>query len=113
MKIKVETLRCNACGICEFACGYHRDREFNAMSSSIMLHRSEKKNYFGVILKREKDLYLARPEGAETLKPGESTGGGASSKPIVMREPCDLCKGEEFVFCVAVCPTGCLQVEEV
>lgn len=110
MKIGVESLKCNGCRICEFACGYHRDREFTAMSSSIMLHKNEKKDYFGPILKREKDIYLARPEGAEILRPGETAGGGASSKPIVMREPCDLCREEEFPFCAAMCPTGCLYV---
>ncbi len=112
MELLIQTLKCNGCKICEYACGYHRDREFNGMSSSIILHRAEKKDYFGIILKRRKDIYLARPEGAQILRPGETTGGGSSSKPIVMREPCDMCEGEEIPLCAEFCPTGCIQLKE-
>ncbi len=112
MKLEVITHKCTGCRICEIACSFHRDREMNPVSSSIMLHRNEKKDYFGVMIKREKEVFLGRPEGAEVLLPGEKAeGAGASSKPIVMREACDLCEGEDFLFCVAVCPSGCL-VEE-
>jgi Fe-S-cluster-containing hydrogenase component 2 len=77
-----------------------------------MLHRVEKKNYFGMMVKREKNLLLARPEGPETVAPGEQAkGAGASSKPILMRAPCDRCEGEgEGPFCVRICPTQCLSL---
>jgi ferredoxin len=76
-----------------------------------MLHRVEKKNYFGVMVKRERNLLLARPEGVEIVQPGEQVeGAGASSKPILMRAPCDRCEDEPEPFCVKVCPTGCLSM---
>jgi len=65
-----------------------------------------------MMLKRAKDLYLARPEGPESYLPGEKVAGGAaSSKPILMRGPCDLCEDEPEPFCVQACPTGCLSVK--
>ena len=112
MELKVDTLKCIGCRVCEFACSFHYDREFTAISASLMLHREERKNYFGLIVKRDKDLLLARPEGQELMIPGEKMeGGGASSKPILMRSPCDLCEEEEGEpFCIRVCPTQCLSV---
>lgn len=110
--VVIDTLKCTGCRICEFACSYHRDREFTAMSSSIILHRTDKKNYFGVILKLEREIVLARPEGEERLLPGQQAGEGSSGKPIVMREHCDGCDGEEELLCVLFCPTGCLQKGE-
>lgn len=110
--VVIDTLKCSGCKICEFACGYHRDREFTAMSSSLMLHRNDKKNYFGVILKLDKEIVLARPEGEERLLPGQQAGEGTSGKPIVMREACDGCEGEEEPYCVLFCPTGCLRKGE-
>jgi len=78
-----------------------------------MLHRVEKRNYFGMMIKRERNLLLARPEGAETVEPGEQVeGAGASSKPILMRAPCDRCEEEEAPFCVKACPGGCLSMAE-
>lgn len=111
MQIIIDSKGCTGCRICEYACSYHHDREFSSIGSSLMLHRNEKKNYYGLVLKREKDLLLARPEGAEILKPGQQIeGAGASSKPILMRGPCDLCEGEEKPFCIQVCPAGCINL---
>ena len=110
MELTVDTLKCDGCKICEFACSYHHDGDFSSIGSSLMLHREEKKNYYGLIVKRGRDLLLARPEGAEILKPGEKVeGAGASSKPILMRGPCDLCKEENEAFCVRACPKGVLK----
>ena len=110
MELKVESQRCTGCRLCEYACSYHHDGEFSAMGSSLMLHRSEKKNYYGLIVKRERDLLLGRPEGTEVLAPGGKVeGAGASSKPILMRSPCDLCEGEDEPFCVQACPKDVLR----
>jgi len=66
-----------------------------------------------MMVKREKNLLLARPEGAEIAAPGEQVeGAGASSKPILMRAPCDLCEEEEEPLCMRACPTGCLSLGE-
>lgn len=77
------------------------------MFSSIMLYREERKNYYGVMLKREQDVLLGRPEGVEVMRSG--SGGSASGKPILMRRPCDLCKGLEQALCVEICPTMALS----
>ena len=69
----------------------------------------------GVIVKTEEDLFIGRPEGAAAIKLGELSkggGGGASAKPILIREACDLCEsttGEPQ--CVAICPHGALYLE--
>ena len=107
LQIKMTPLKCIGCKICEFACSYYRDSVFTTVSSSLMLHREEKKNYFGMMQKREQDLVLGRPEGIEIQGAGE--GGEASAKPILTRVPCDLCKGGE-ALCVIACPTGSLEL---
>jgi len=113
MEIAVESLKCIGCRICEYACSYHHDGDCSAIGSSLMLHRAEKRNYFGMMVKRERNLLLARPEGPEVVEPGTPVeGAGASSKPILMRAACDQCKDEEEPFCVRVCPTGCLSLAE-
>lgn len=116
MRVKVKPLECTGCALCELACGYHSDEAFSLISSSVMLYRAEeKKNYMGVIVKTGEDLFIGRPEGAEAVKIGELSkggGGGASAKPILIREACDLCEsagGEPL--CVAACPHGALYVE--
>jgi Fe-S-cluster-containing hydrogenase component 2 len=77
-----------------------------------MFYREEKKNYYGLMVKREKSLLLARPEGSEVIKPGQQIeGASASSKPILLRVACNLCEGEETPFCVKSCPQGVLSVE--
>jgi Fe-S-cluster-containing dehydrogenase component len=102
MDLVVDSLKCTGCRICEYACNYHHDLDCSAIGASLMLHRAEKKN-----------LLLARPEGAEVVAPGSQVeGAGASSKPILMRAPCDWCEGEEEPFCVKACPTGCLSMRE-
>ncbi len=77
------------------------------MFSSIMLYREERKNYYGVMVKRAHDVILGRPEGLEVMQPG--SGGGASGKPILMRKPCDLCEGLNEALCAAICPTTALS----
>ena len=113
MRIVIEPLRCTGCRICEFACGYHHDEEFSSIGSSIILYRQEGINYFGIILKREADLLLGRPEGVTTFDPsaGEEGDASAGAKPILMRPTCDDCKGLETPLCVLACPTGCLKSE--
>ncbi|MCX5866046.1 MAG: hypothetical protein NT009_01000 [Proteobacteria bacterium] len=113
MELEITSEKCIACRACEFACSYHMDGDFSSIGSSIMIHRDERKDYFGPILKRSKDILLGRPERIEILKPGQSTtGGAAANKPILMRGPCDLCPDEKVPFCVAICPTGCLRKKE-
>ena len=111
MELTVDSLKCIGCRVCEYACSYHHDGDVSAIGASLMLHRAEKRNYFGMMVKRERDLFLARPEGPEIVAPGEQVeGAGASSKPILMRAPCDLCEDEDTPFCVQACPTDCLSV---
>lgn len=109
MELRLEPLKCTGCRACEFACSYHHDREWSAIGSSIILYREEKKNYFGPVFKREKDVLLGRPEGVEVLKPGAPSSGGG--KPILMRPVCDLCEGEEKALCEAVCPMGVITIQ--
>jgi len=80
------------------------------MSSSIILHIEDKANYFGLVLKTKSEgLIVARPEGLSSGQ--QSTGsGGPGAKPILLREPCDLCGGKPK--CAKVCPTKCIVVEE-
>ena len=112
MNLKIDSTRCTGCRICEFACNYHSGDDFTTYSGSLMLHRTEKKDYYGVMWKRKSDIYLARPEGAEIMEPGAKMEGAAGSKPITMRPACDLCEGMEELYCVLACPTGCLTMEE-
>lgn len=107
MELKIEPLKCTGCRACELACSYHHEKEVSFMFSSIMLYRDERKNYYGVMLKREHDVILGRPEGVEVMKPG--TGGGSSGKPILMRRSCDLCEGLAQAMCVEICPTNTLM----
>lgn len=84
----------------------NRDSVITPMSSSIILHIDDKANYFGLVLKTRGDgLVLGRPEGAsEGQQPSGS--GGPGAKPILLREPCDLCGGDPK--CPKLCPTGCI-----
>ncbi len=112
MTITIEPLKCSGCQICEFACGFHHDEEFSAIGASLMLYRVEKQDYYGIILKRERDLLLGRPEGIQTMEPGGSGDeDSAAAKPILMRPNCDECEGLETPLCVMACPTGCLKKE--
>jgi ferredoxin len=117
VRVKVKPLECTGCALCELACGYHWDEAFSLISSSIMLYRAEeKKDYMGIIVKTDEDLFIGRPEGAGAVKLGElhkgGTGGGASAKPILIREACDLCESAGLEpQCVAVCPHGALYLE--
>lgn len=91
------------------ACGLRRDGVLTTMSSSVILHTEDKANYFGLVLKSQSQgLVLARPEGvSEGQQPSDS--GGPGAKPILLREPCDLCDGEPR--CSLVCPTGAIVRE--
>ncbi len=80
------------------------------MSSSIILHIEDKANYFGLVLKTKSEgLVVARPEG---VSKGQQAGGsgGPGAKPILLREPCDLCGGDPK--CVRICPAKCIVAED-
>ena len=102
---------------CEMACGYHRDDGFALLSSCILAYRTkEKKDYFGVILKRDEDLLIARPEGIEIKRIGETeeaTVGkqqDASAKPMLLREACDLCEDMDLgPLCIKFCPVDAIS----
>ena len=79
------------------------------MSSSIILHIDDKANYFGLVLKTKSDgLVLARPEGLSSGQQASGSG-GPGSKPVLLREACDLCGGNPK--CAKICPTGCISLE--
>ena len=119
MGIKIDALKCTACMACELVCGYHRDDAFALLSSCIVPYRARaKKDYFGVILKEEDDLVIARPEGVEIRKIGaeeESDSekkADASAKPMLLREPCDLCEEMKYgPMCVKFCPVDAITLE--
>ncbi|MBI5375300.1 MAG: hypothetical protein HZA77_07685 [Candidatus Schekmanbacteria bacterium] len=115
MALKVDPGKCIACLSCEMACGYYHDDAFTTLSSSIMIYRgAEKKNYFGIMVKRKDDILIGKPEGIESKKPGSGSSGGsesASAKPILIRPTCDLCANAEEYNCVRFCPTGALLKE--
>lgn len=110
MRLRFEPLACVSCGLCEMVCSLHRDGVLTPMSSSIVLHYDDKSNYFGLVLKSASEgLVLVKPDGViAEQQPSDS--GGAGSKPILLREPCDLCGGDPR--CARACPTGCIGVEE-
>lgn len=115
MGVRVNALTCTGCMACEMACGYHRDDAFALLSSCIVAYRTrEKKDYFGVILKEEDSLVIARPEGMEIRKIGDAGGGGgdSSAKPMLLREACDLCAGMDGgPMCARFCPVDAISVE--
>ncbi|OGL40039.1 MAG: hypothetical protein A3C43_00710 [Candidatus Schekmanbacteria bacterium RIFCSPHIGHO2_02_FULL_38_11] len=116
MALKVIPEKCIVCCACEMACGYYHDQAFTTLSSSIIIYRAmEKKNYFGMMVKRPEDILIGRPESVEAKRPGDfSSGGGAASasaKPIFIRPTCDLCAGADEYNCVMACPTGALVKE--
>lgn len=87
----------------------NRDSVLTPMTSSIILHIEDKANYFGLVLKTRSDgLVVARPEGVTSGQQAAGSG-GPGAKPILLREPCDLCGGKPK--CVTICPTKCLSVE--
>jgi len=122
MGIKIDVSRCTACMACELACGSNRDDAFALLSSCIVVYRGlEKKNYFGVLLKEEDSLVVARPEGLEIKQLGvvdednqdeEKGETDASAKPMLLREACDLCSDlEGGPICVRFCPVDAISVE--
>ena len=109
-KLKIEPLKCICCGLCETACSLNRDSVLTPMTSSIILHLDDKADYFGLVLKtRSEGLVLGRPEGISSGQQ-PSGSGGPGAKPILLREPCDLCDGKPK--CAKACPSGCISVEE-
>lgn len=116
MGVKIDSSRCTSCMACEMACGFHRDDAFSIPASSIIVYRNkEKKNYFGLILKEEENLILARPERLETQRIGvveEGVEADPAAKPILLREACDLCEGiEGGPLCIRVCPQDAISLE--
>jgi Fe-S-cluster-containing dehydrogenase component len=120
MGIKIDALKCTGCMACEMACGYHRDDGFALLSACIISYRSrEKQDYFGVVLKEEDSLVIARPEGEEVKKIGATeeeadTGkkADASAKPMLLREACDLCDEMDLgPMCVRFCPVDAITEE--
>ena len=110
MKLRLEPLACVSCGLCEVVCSLRRDGVVTPISSSIILHSEDKADYFGLDLKSASDgLVMARPEGVSAGQQGGSGSGGPGAKPILLREPCDLCGGEPR--CALICPTGCITTE--
>jgi ferredoxin len=110
MKLKIDPLKCVACGLCEVACSMNRDSVITPMTSSIILHIDDKANYFGLVLKTKAEgLILARPEGLASGQQ-QPPSGGPGAKPILLREPCDLCGGDPR--CVKMCPTTCITAED-
>jgi Fe-S-cluster-containing dehydrogenase component len=118
MGIIIDAQKCTGCMACEMACGYHRDDGFALLSSCIMAYRTkEKKDYFGVILKREEELVVARPEGTDIKRIGEiqatcdsTKPADASAKPLLLREACDLCEEMDLgPLCVKFCPVGAIS----
>ncbi|OGQ12491.1 MAG: hypothetical protein A2026_01345 [Deltaproteobacteria bacterium RBG_19FT_COMBO_46_12] len=120
MGIKVDPKKCVSCMACELACGYHRDDGFALLSACIMVTRGrEKRDYSAVVLKEEENLVIARPEGLEIRKLG-STGEAdkgkdkedASAKPLLLREPCDLCSDREAgPLCLQFCPVNAISMD--
>ena len=108
MGLVFEPLKCVRCGLCEAACSLQRDGVLTPMTSSIIVHSEDKANYFGLVLKgRGNSLTMVRPEGvSEGSQAGGS--GGPGAKPILLREPCDLCGGD--AKCARACPTGCIRL---
>ena len=114
MGLKTEPLKCIGCLSCEMACGYYHDEAITNLSSSVMIYRAEeKKNYFGIMIKRSDDILVGKPEGVECKRPGSDSGGSesASAKPILIRPTCDLCGDAEEYNCVRFCPTGAITKE--
>ncbi|OGS41657.1 MAG: hypothetical protein A3K67_04800 [Euryarchaeota archaeon RBG_16_62_10] len=108
MRLNIDPLKCIACGLCETVCSLNRDSVLTPMTSSIILHMEDKADYFGLVLKTKTEgLVLAKPEGVVAGQQ-QAGSGGPGAKPILLREPCDLCGGE--TKCARVCPTGCITV---
>jgi ferredoxin len=110
-QVQVDTELCSGCGACEVACAFQREGLFSTIRGSVMLHMEDREDYFGIVLKREdSSLLLGRPEGIEVQQPGgPSSNGAATAKPVMLREPCDLCGGGDQ-WCVRFCPRGALSV---
>ena len=110
-QIHMDTSKCSGCGACEVACAFQREGLFSTVRGSVMLHMEDRVDYFGIVLKRlDGSMLLGRPEGIEIVTPGgPASGGAATSKPVMLREPCDLCGGGD-PWCVAFCPRDALSV---
>lgn len=117
MGIQIDALKCTGCMACEMACGYHRDDGFAFLSSCIVAYRArEKSDYFGVLLKEEENLIVARPEGLEINRIGEEADpdkeADASAKPMLLREGCDLCEDFDYgPMCARICPVDAITAE--
>ena len=75
-------------------------------------------DYFGVVLKEEEELVIARPEGLEVKRIGAAEADAdsgkkadASAKPMLLREACDLCEDMELgPMCVKFCPVDAITL---
>lgn len=119
MGIQIDLKKCVSCMACEMACGYHRDEGFALLSSCIMVTRGrEKKDYSAVVLKEEENLVITRPEGVEVRKLGAASQADqrkskedASAKPLLLREPCDLCGDRgDGPLCIQFCPVDAISL---
>ena len=87
MGIEIEPSKCTGCGMCELVCGFHWDDAFSVNSACIVTYRmQEKRNYFGIMLKTEKDLIIGRPEGVEVQR----LGGSSEEEPSADEEDEDV-----------------------
>ncbi len=118
MGIQIDALQCIGCMACELACGYHRDDGFAFLSACIVLYRAqEKKDYYGVLVKEEDDLVIARPEGTERKRIGAADDSGdskgdSSAKPMLLREACDLCEDMDHgPMCIKFCPVNAISLD--
>jgi len=110
MHVEVDPGRCNGCGTCEVACAFQREGLCSTVRGSVVLHIEDRDDYFGVVIKRpDGSVLLGRPEGVEVQSPGGGAGGAATAKPVMLREPCDMC-GSGDPWCVRFCPRGALRV---
>ena len=108
MGLSFDPLKCIRCGLCEAACSLQRDGVLTPTTSSVIVHCEDKRNYFGLVVKgKAGSLTMVRPEGVTEGAP-TSGSGGPGAKPILLREPCDLCGGD--AKCARACPTGCIRL---
>jgi Fe-S-cluster-containing hydrogenase component 2 len=77
---------CIGCLICEMACSFHHSRSFSKSRSSITVNKDIS------IAKKGAQIKICYEEG--------------NCSPA-----CDLCKGEDFKFCVNLCPQHVYKAE--
>ena len=116
MGIKIDPQKCTACMACEMACGFHRDDAFALLSSCIVdLPDQREKRLFRRPLKGNGELSHrpSRRTGSQKIGAVEEGGkGDASAKPMLLREPCDLCDDREGgPLCLSFCPVDAIYLD--